>query len=231
MVIDPRTVRQKTGPAIRIIQSRIGERRYDRALPDTAFTFHIPHRLDRHRLVTPLDVLAGKALDPDMLSDALGACAEGKPSEQALLEAEQRQREREEAAAEARRRARKIRAQVAYSTRNVDPFSFLGVERDSRGGPATDKQLRFLRNMGVAVEGHVGRWEASAAIDRLQRRRTKNLCSYKQARLLARFGLPDDLTFAEAREAIDVIADPAQGGKWKAPKWLFERFVKVDDGQ
>jgi len=176
----------------------------------------------RHRLVTPLDVLAGKALDPDMLSDALGACAEGKPSEEALLAAEQRQREREEAAAEARRRAKQIRAQVAYQTRNVDPFDFLGVKRDGRGGQATDKQLRFLRNMGVELEASTGRFEASKMIDKLQRRRSKNLCSYKQARLLARHGLPDDLTFSEAREAIDAIA----GNNWKAPKWVYERFVK-----
>lgn len=183
----------------------------------------------RHRLVTPLDVLAGKPLDPDILADALGFCEDGKPSEEALLAAEQRQREREEAAAEARRRAQKIRAQVAYSTRDVDPFDFLGVKRSYGGGQATDKQLRFLRNMGVQLDDDAGRWEASSMIDKLQRRRAKNLCSYKQARLLARHGLPDDLTFTEAREAIDVIADPEQGGKWKAPKWLYERFVKVQD--
>ena len=179
----------------------------------------------RHRLITPLDVLAGKPLEPDLLSDALGACAEGKPSEQALAEAEQRQREREEAAAEARRRAQKIRAQVAYSTRAVDPFNFLGVERSGAGGPATDKQVRFLRNMGVEIAGQAGRFEASKMIDRLQRRRAKGLCSYKQARLLAKHGLPDDLTFAEAREAIDAIA----GNNWRAPRWLFDRFVRVDE--
>ena len=179
----------------------------------------------RHRLVTPLDVLAGKALDDDMLSDALGACADGKPSEEALLAAEQRKREREEAQAEARRRAQKIRAQVAYRTKSVDPFNFLGVERDARGGPASEKQLGFLRNMGVDLKGGTGRFEASKMIDKLQRRRTKNLCSYKQARLLARHGLPDDLTFSEAREAIDAIA----GNNWKAPKWVYERFVKVSE--
>jgi superfamily II DNA or RNA helicase len=178
----------------------------------------------RHRLVTPLDVLAGKPLEPDVLADALGACADGKPSEEALQLAEQRAREREEAAAEARRRAQQIRAQVAYSTRNVDPFDFLGVQRDGRGGEATEKQLRFLRNMGVDLGGRVGRFEASKMIDRLQRRRSKNLCSYKQARLLAKHGLPDDLSFADARQAIDAIAS----NNWKAPKWLFERFVEVD---
>ena len=179
----------------------------------------------RHRLVTPLDVLAGKALDDDMLSDALGACAEGKPTEEALLAAEERKREREAAAALARLRAKKIRARVVYQTRNVDPFDFLGVKRDGRGGRATDKQLRFLHNMGVELEQSTGRFEASKMIDKLQKRRRENLCSYKQARLLARHGLPDDLSFSEAREAIDAIA----GNNWKAPRWVYERFVKVGE--
>lgn len=181
----------------------------------------------RHRLITPLDVLAGKPLDDDILSDALGMCADGAPSEEALLAAEQRKREREEAAAEARRRAQKIKAKVAYSTRNVDPFAFLGLRRNGYGGPASEKQLRFLRNMGVDLEPDTGRYEASAMIDRLQRRRSKNLCSYKQARLLARYGLPDDMLFADARTAIDAIASD-EGGKWKCPEWVVERFVSVE---
>jgi superfamily II DNA or RNA helicase len=179
----------------------------------------------RHRLITPLDVLAGKALDDDVLEDALGACADGQPSEEALLAAEQRKREREEAAAEARRRAQKIRAKVAYSTRNVSPFDFLGVSRDDSGGPpASEKQLRFLRNMGVDIEEGAGRFECSSMIDRLQRRRTKKLCSYKQARLLVRYGLPDGLSFDDARTAIDAIAGE-ESGKWKCPEWVVERFV------
>jgi superfamily II DNA/RNA helicase len=183
----------------------------------------------RHRLITPLDVLAGKALDDDVLEDALGMCVDGKPSEEALLAAEQRKREREEANAEARRRAQKIKAKVAYSTRNVDPFDFLGVQRDGYGPPASEKQIRFLRNMGVDVEEGAGRFECSKMIDRLQRRRSKKLCSYKQARLLARYGLPDDLGFTDARTAIDAIASD-EGGKWKCPDWVVERFVEVSDG-
>jgi hypothetical protein len=66
-------------------------------------------------------------------------------------------------------------------------------------------------------------------IDRLQRRRSKKLCSYKQARLLARYGLPDDLGFTDARTAIDAIASD-EGGKWKCPDWVVERFVEVSDG-
>jgi len=177
----------------------------------------------RHRLVTPLDILAGKPLDDDVLEDALGMCADGRPSEEALLAAEQRKREREEAAVEARRRAQKIKAKVAYSTRNVDPFDFLGVKRDSGGAPASEKQLRFLRNMGVDIEEGAGRFECSKMIDRLQRRRAKSLCSYKQARLLARHGLPDDMSFDDARSAIDAIAN----NNWKTPDWVLERFVKV----
>jgi superfamily II DNA/RNA helicase len=181
----------------------------------------------RHRLITPLDVLAGKPLDDDILEDALGMCAEGQPSEEALLAAEQRKREREAADAEARRRAQKIKAKVAYSTRNVDPFDFLGVKRDSGGPYASEKQLRFLRNMGVDIEDGAGRFECSKMIERLQRRRTKKMCSYKQARLLARHGLPDDMSFMDARTAIDAIAG-LESGPWKCPEWVMERFVKPE---
>jgi hypothetical protein len=48
------------------------------------------------------------------------------------------------------------------------------------------------------------------------------MCSYKQARLLARHGLPGDLSFTDARTAIDAIANNGS----KAPEWLFERFVE-----
>jgi hypothetical protein len=99
----------------------------------------------RHKLVTPLDVLAGKPIPPDVERETLGLIAEGKPTEQALREAEERAIERVRAEAERRARAAKIRADVAYQTRIVDPFELFGVEPYGLGEPASGQTIGLSR--------------------------------------------------------------------------------------
>jgi superfamily II DNA or RNA helicase len=170
----------------------------------------------RHKLVTPLDVLAGGPIPEDVRRDALGYIDEGHTTEEALEAAEQRAQERERLAAEQRRRQAKIQARVGYRARTVDPFEVLGVEASANGPRATEKQLAFLKRNGLDLSGTPSKRQASKLIDRLIGRRQRGLCTWKQARLLARHGLPPDVSFEDASRAISAIGDNG----WRVPEWL-----------
>jgi superfamily II DNA or RNA helicase len=171
----------------------------------------------RHKLVSPVDVLAGGDIEEDVRREAAGLMAEGMLGEEALREAEERALQRAREETERRARAAKVRAEVAYRARTVDPFEILHVERVDYGPEATPQQLTCLQNMGVDVSGRQwGKYEASRMIERLTKRRGKGLCTFRQARLFAKHGLPTEVSFETAKRWIDIIASHG----WRCPEWL-----------
>jgi hypothetical protein len=62
--------------------------------------------------------------------------------------------------------------------------------------------------------------EAKKILDELTNRRRRGLCTIKQARLLRTKGLRDDLSFDEARDAMNLLA----GNDWRVSAELAERF-------
>ena len=61
--------------------------------------------------------------------------------------------------------------------------------------------------------GDLDRAQVSAVIDQLISRRARGLCTYKQARVLVRYGYdPDRVNFAEAHEILDDLARHGGGG-------------------
>ena len=171
----------------------------------------------RHKLVNPLDVLAGKPIPPDVALEAAELIAEGKPTEEALREAEERAIERVKAEAERRARAAKIRANVVYQMQNVDPFDLFGVEPCDYGPEATDKQLTCMKNMGIDIAGRDWtRYEASRLIDKLMKRLKTGMCTYPQARVLAKNGLPTEVSKADASRWIGIISKNG----WRCPDSL-----------
>lgn len=181
----------------------------------------------RHRLVTPLDVLAGRPLPEDVEKRAKElAESEGKPSDEALEQAEQEAIERERRAEERRRREAKIRAQVAYRAQEVDPF---GSAYEGEPGPrATPAQLEYLHKLGFKVDKTPSRNEASKAIDTAKDRRTKGLCTIKQARVLARAGLPIDVSFNDASTLIDGLARHGWKPTREMISWANDRDMGSD---
>lgn len=175
----------------------------------------------KHSLVTPLDVLAGKPIPEDVREAAERKAAAGMPSEEALAEAEREAIERAEREEARRRRAAKVRADAEYRARLVDPFAMVGLAPAGEAGPrATDRQLEYIERLGIKLDKTPSRREASQLIDYWGARRREGLCSYKQARLLAKYGLSTDLTFDQARAAIDAIA--AAG--WRCPAEIREQY-------
>lgn len=168
----------------------------------------------RHRLINPLDVLAGKPLPEDLAERARQLAEEGKPSEEALAQAEAEAIEREREAERRRAREAKIRAEVAYRASFVDPFGIVSREPPPGAPGASHAQLEYLERMGVDVSKmQPTKAAASQLIDMLQQRRRDGLCRYRQARVLAKHGLRTDVSFTDASKIIDAIA---RNG-WRCP--------------
>ena len=115
-------------------------------------------------------------------------------------------------------------ADAKYRVRQTDPFAELGIDGElgrDRGPRATDRQREALESIGFKLGNIVpSRREAAGLLDEVTKRRTKGLCTIKQMRQLARFGLRTDLTFAEAGQAMTALADAG----WKVTPGIADRF-------
>lgn len=177
----------------------------------------------RHTLINPLDVLAGRDLPDDVRREAARKAASGMPSEDALAEAEREAQERAERAERERARKARVRAEVAHRAREVDPFGVMSGPPDA-GPRASSGQVAALEKFGLAPAQAQGmsRREASRMVDELIRRAKGGLCSYKQARVLAKHGLRSDISRREASEVMDALArngwrpTPEMRARWGA---------------
>jgi len=113
---------------------------------------------------------------------------------------------------------KRVRAKVG-SIQRLSPMEVLGVIPPHepgwhKGRKATPGQSSALTKFKVEpdVISRLSFCEASAMMDRLVKRSRDNLCSYKQAKLLAKYGESPNLTFPEASFVIDKIA----GNSWQA---------------
>lgn len=176
----------------------------------------------RHRLVSPLDILAGKPIPPEVEQRARELTEQGQPSQEALDQAEREAVERERRAEERRRREMRIRAEVAYRKQQVDPFA-ADVYRGETGPRATPGQLGYLKKLGFTLDKTPSRREASQAIDTAKDRRRRGLCTIKQAKLLASKGLPVDVSFSDAKTLIDGLARHGWKTTPEMVSWAHER--------
>lgn len=171
----------------------------------------------RHSLVNVADILDGNtdteirakalelvAVDPQL--DMLTAIDQAAHD----LAAEQRRKALEEA-----KRRQGIKARATLTSREVDPFvtvtSIFGVKpRAGRwgGAPATERQREALVRIGIDARdvAALDRGQCSELLDAAKRRREQNLCTFKQARILMRFGFNPDVSFDEARRLMDQLA-------------------------
>lgn len=196
----------------------------------------------RHSLISPLDILGGDKINqatrkraervlenhPEM--DVLEAIetAKSQLSEEARLAAEAAKRAAE---AEQARRA-KITAAANFEATEVDPFAerwetpaFIRRQIQNRRadklGPS-EKQIEVLRRNGITSLADMTRSDATAKINEILDRQRRGLCTLKQEKTLAKHGLRTDMTFEEARFALDAI----QQNGWSVPFWLREKAGK-----
>jgi len=173
----------------------------------------------RHKLITTADILGGKECD-EIAARALknirergGASDMAEQMKQAELEL-QEEKQREEAAKRAR-----LRARAKYQAREVNPFDVLDITPPSAhearpGRQLSPKQADLIRkHIGIEPEERPYH-EMKRLLDEQFRRWNENLCSFKQAKILSKYGYPTDLGRDDASRVIDAIA--ANG--WKKPE-------------
>ncbi len=172
----------------------------------------------RHKLITTADILGGKYQDEvvELAKEMAQKEGEAHPVMSVLQKAEaellRRQREREEADV---RSVVTIRAK--YSTAKVNPFGVLDImpKREvawHKDRQPTEKMDAMLEKCGVDTSG-LSFTHAGQIIEQIIKRREDQKCSYKQAKVLRRFGYRDDCSFKEASARIDAIAKNG----WKRP--------------
>jgi superfamily II DNA or RNA helicase len=105
----------------------------------------VPEQAGKHQLISPLDILGGKDLDDDLKREAQALAQTGMPSLDALAAAEDARATRQrEARLRDEMRQKKIRADVEYRIRSIDPFGVLSVA-DMSGPQASTRTLAQLR--------------------------------------------------------------------------------------
>ena len=173
----------------------------------------------RHKLVTTFDVLAGK--DVGSIADR---AAKESPSGVLLdpIEEVKLQEAREQLAEEAKQarekeklRRAEIKLKSKYTSRPISPFQDMGYTPTAAPQAkemCSDKQRTFLMNQGVDPAG-LTRKQAGRLIADVMVRRKMGRASLKQEALLKKYGMPHDVTAAEAKRMIQEIADNG----WQTP--------------
>ncbi len=173
----------------------------------------------RHKLMHVGDLLGGKYEDDVLASAEAAARAKGLAGmdvdmDEELLEAAQQVGELGE------RRRKQVRIAAQWKTRDVDPFDVYDMATQRIKGwhigrALTKKMIAALIKFGVDEKRISGMTfqQGSQLMDTLITRIREDLCSYKQAKLLAKLGLPIDVGFKEASAMIDRVA----ANRWNVP--------------
>jgi superfamily II DNA or RNA helicase len=204
-----------------------------------------PRQIGSIRLAAPADALAGTDI-PDALLARVRRLSQGRSTElEALIQqARQEEQAEREAAVErertiVRERVRLVReVGVIYAAPRIDVQRLLEAvapandngDHDAgarRSGPlAAPDQVARLREAGFDVSSDLRAADALVLLDVLRRRRAEGLCTLKQARVLRRHGLRDDMAFRDACVAMDAIA----ANSWRPPAWLYRDRRFVNEG-
>lgn len=168
----------------------------------------------RHKLMTTADILGGKTSDEAVEAAMKKVREGGAPVDmEALLEETEREL-REAKEREAARRAR-LMVKAQWEARTVDPFDVLQIQPRKekgweRGKELSAKQREILLRQGIDPEGK-SYHEMKQVLDEIFRRWDDGQCSFKQAKLLTRFGLPTDVS----RETASALLDSLKNHHWK----------------
>ena len=166
----------------------------------------------RHKLMTTADILGGNVSDEAVELAATMARKSGKPMrmDETLQAAEEELKKREERRqADAARRARLV-AKAQFSVQSVDPFNVLEITpQKARGWDAGRALSEKQRNLivkhypGVNVD-QLPFTQGKQLLQELFRRWDAKLCTFKQARILAKRGYDTkNMTMAEAGKILD----------------------------
>lgn len=174
----------------------------------------------KHKLVTSADILGGKVSDEAIERAIKKAKATGKPTRMSEALAEQEElikQEREDKRLQEEARRARLTAKAKYSVQSIDPFDVLEIQPVKDRGWDDGKSLKEswaeqLRKNGIVPEDR-SYGQNMAILKTLWTRQRENKCTFKQAKILKKYGYSGDASFDEARATIDAIV--ANG--WKRP--------------
>ena len=175
----------------------------------------------RHKLVTSADILGGKFSEEAIEMAVMKAREAGKPVNMAkeldLAEEELREQREQARLAEIARRANLV-ATARFTTQSVDPFDVLHLEPTKargwdQGRQLSEKQRTLLAKQGINPD-QVSFTEAKQLIAEIFRRWNGNLCSFKQAKVLKKYGFETNVSFEQASATIDALAR----NRWRKPE-------------
>lgn len=176
----------------------------------------------KHKLVTSADILGGKVSEEAVELAMTRALKAGGPVKMAgaLDEAEAELHEQKRLA-EAARRARLV-ATARFTTQSVDPFDVLHLDPVKPRGwdnvkQLTEKQRSLLAKQGINPD-NLSFSEGKQLISEIFRRWDGKLCSFKQAKVLRKYGYGTEVSFAEASATIDALAKNGWRKPVAAPK-------------
>lgn len=163
----------------------------------------------KHKLVHTGDLLGGNYDDEVIAAATKAVRAKSTKGERAdmleeLAHAEEERRERQ------RKERERVLAKAKFSAATIDPFAAWDIlpKREPgwhKGRKPTPKQLACLSKLGVPTKD-LTFCQAGQLITESFKRRDKGLCTFKQAKILAKHGFKTDVGFAQASEIIDRIA-------------------------
>lgn len=163
----------------------------------------------RHKLIHTGDVLGGNYDDAVVAEATRAVGAKSSRGERADMLAALREAE------EARKKKMQwerehIKAKATFRMRSVDPFDVFDIvpKREPawhRGRPPTERMRAAIEKMGMPT-ARLTFWAAKQILDEAGIRRAKNLCSYKQAKVLRKHGFDAEVSFTDASATIDKIA-------------------------
>ena len=174
----------------------------------------------RHKLVTSADILGGK-FSEEAIEKAIMKAREARGPvnmTQELDLAEDQLREQREQArlAEIARRANLV-ATARFTTQSVDPFDVLHLEPTKARGwdnvkQLTEKQRSMLAKQGINPD-QISFSQGRQLISEIIRRWDGNLCSFKQAKVLKKYGYETNVSFENASRILDALAKRG----WRKP--------------
>jgi len=167
----------------------------------------------RHKLIHPADVLGGKYSDDIVELANRNAEQRDGPvditSELVQAEREWERRKRKEQEAQARKN---LRGKSTYKFAKVDPFDVFHIvpcrePQWHKGRQPTMKQLECLEKRNIPIPDGLTFAHASQLIDTMIKRGRADLCTFKQAKLVEKFGYDaSEMGFKDASALIDKIA-------------------------
>lgn len=166
----------------------------------------------RHSLMCAKDVLGGRHIeftdhgDPIVIDDELPKGREYEDLEEEDPGIDYESMTQEEIA-QMQNKRNTIRAKVGYELKTTDPFQLLSIKskRFSQWYKRrlTDRQLASVRRAGIEPDSYDPAKQC-AIFDNLMKRRKNDLCTYKQVKLLNKFGVDaTNLSFRQASDQID----------------------------